>query len=366
MSATRADDSMLDPGALTAALVSVPSVSGQEAALVERIHEILVSWGLDACVSGRNVWCEVTGSRTAVAAPCTLLLQAHIDTVPSSPGWTRDPWDAERTDGRICGLGSNDTKGGAAAMMLATRELAASRDFAGKLLFAATCDEETGGQGLEALRPELPPISGAVIAEPTVLRPASAQRGLMRIVVLVEGRAAHAARPWQGVNAIDLAMEDLAAIRALAASASREHPLLGRATCTATLIEGGTKANVVPAQCRFTLDVRPTPEYPNAWWADEIPKALRHGKVELLRGRMTPVTTDDGDPLVRAALVATGLDAPVQFGGVSDLFHVRDVPGIVLGPGNPEVSHTADEWVEEAAVVRAVNVYRDLATEYLR
>jgi acetylornithine deacetylase len=351
-------DDVLD---LAAAIVAVPSVSGNEAAVVERIRSVLGGWGLAPVVSGRNVWCRVDGARPGR----TLLLQSHIDTVPPSPEWTRDPWNAERRDGRIFGLGSNDTKGGCAAMMCAVRDLAARRDFAGTLLFAATCDEETGGQGLEALRPELPPLSGAVIAEPTVLRPAAAQRGLMRVVVRVEGRAAHAARPWQGVNAIELAMEDLAAVRALAATATREHALLGRATCTPTLIEGGTKANVVPSQVKFTLDVRPTPEHPNAWWADEIPRALRHGKVELLRGRMTPVATDPADPLVVAALAATGLAAPVAFGGVSDLFHVRDVPGIVLGPGNPEVSHTADEWVEEAQVVRAVSVYRDLAGSYL-
>jgi acetylornithine deacetylase/succinyl-diaminopimelate desuccinylase-like protein len=78
------------------------------------------------------------------------------------------------------------------------------------------------------------------------------------------------------------------------------------------------------------------------------------------------VTTDPRDPLVLAALRATGAAAPVAFGGVSDLFHVRDVPGVVLGPGLPHVSHTADEWVDETQVVRAVGVYGDLAREFLR
>jgi acetylornithine deacetylase len=365
----------MDACDLAAELVAIPSVSGNEAAVVERIRAVLDGWGLAPKVSGRNVWCAVAGNR---GPGRTLLLQAHIDTVPSSPEWTRDPWKAERSGSRIWGLGSNDTKGGCAAMMMAVATVSGvsrsgldfpwtgTPDFAGTLLFAATCDEETGGQGLEALRPELPPLNGAVIAEPTQLLVATAQRGLMRIVVRVEGRAAHAARPWQGVNAIELAMEDLAAVRALAASASREHVLLGRATCTPTLIEGGTKANVVPSVAKFTLDVRPTPEHPNAWWADEIPKALRHGKVELLRGRMTPVATDAADPLVAAALAATKSGAPVAFGGVSDLFHVRDVPGIVLGPGNPEVSHTADEWVDEQAVRTAWRTYAQLVGEYLR
>lgn len=364
MKGPRRPDTPGDVLGLAARLVAIPSVSGSEADVVEAIREQLDAWGLAPTVSGRNVWCAVAGRDAAAPGARTLLLQGHVDTVPPSPAWTRPPHGAERSGGRLHGLGSNDTKGGVAAMLSAVRDLAASRAFRGTLVFAATCDEETGGQGLEALRPELPRLTGAVIAEPTELLPAAAQRGLMRIVVRVEGRAAHAARPWQGRNAIELAMEDLAAVRAIAAD--RVHPLLGRATCTPTLIEGGTKANVVPARCRFTLDVRPTPEHDNAWWAERIPAALLHGEVELLRGRMTPVATDPADPLVRAALRAAGAEAPAAFGGVSDLFHVRDVPGVVLGPGIPAVSHTADEWVEEAQVVRAVGVYRDLATEYLR
>ena len=94
-------------------------------------------------------------------------------------------------------------------------------------------------------------------------------------------------------------------------------------------------------------------------------RAVR-GKIEVERGRITPVHTDVADPLVVAALAATGTNAPVGFGGVSDLFHVRDVPGIVLGPGLPEQSHVADEWIAESAVERAVGVYERLAREYLR
>lgn len=351
-----------DPIELLVRLVETPSVSGNEAAVVELIRAELASIGLAPKISGRNVWCVVEGRRPGR----TLLFEPHIDTVPSSPAWTTDPWKAVRGNGRVQGLGANDVKGGAAAMIFAIRELVKDRDFAGTLVFAACCDEETGGQGLEVLRAELPKLDGAVIAEPTSLRVCTAQRGLMRFVIAVKGRAAHAARPWQGENAIELAQEDLAAIAALRATATREHALLGRATCTPTLIEGGTKANVVPALCRFTLDVRPTPEHPNAWWADAIPKALKRGTVELMRGRMTPVVTDLAAPLVTAALAATGTKEPAAFGGVSDLFHVRDVPGIVLGPGLSEQSHVADEWIEEAQVVAAVGVYERLARAYLR
>jgi acetylornithine deacetylase len=350
---------MTDPIDLLVRLVETPSVSGNEAAVVELIRAELATLGLAPTVSGRNVWCALEGRRPGQ----TLLWEAHVDTVPSSAQWTTDPWKGMRAGGRVQGLGANDVKGGAVAMLFALRELARDRDFAGTLVFAACCDEETGGQGLEVLRKELPRIDAAVIAEPTHLRVATAQRGLMRVVVCCDGKAAHAARPWQGVNAIELAMKDLAAIRAI--DAPLANSVLGRATCTPTLIEGGTKANVVPGHCRFTLDVRPTPEHDNAWWEAEIREATT-GRIETMRNRITPVWTDPGDPLVVAAIAATTTSEPIGFGGVSDLFHVRDVPGIVLGPGLSEQSHVVDEWIEEAQVVAAISVYRELARGWLR
>src|SRR6185295_11692700 len=156
---------------------------------------------------------------------------------------------------------------------------------------------------------------------------------------------------------------DLAAIRAI--EAPKVNAVLGRATCTPTLVEGGTKANVVPGHCRYTLDVRPTPEHDNAFWERSIRAAVK-GRVEVMKNRITPVWTDPADPLVVAALAATGASDPGSFGGVSDLFHVRDVPGIVLGPGVSEQSHVADEWIEESQVLRAIPVYRELARNWLR
>lgn len=348
-----------DPAELTVRLVEIPSVSGGEKAVVGFIHEGLRSLGLEPTLSGRNVWCAVEGQRPGDR---TLLLNAHIDTVPPAPGWTTDPWRAKRSDGRIQALGANDTKGGCAGMICAVAELARERDFAGTLLFAATCDEETGGEGLEVLRPELPPITGAVVAEPNGLVPATAQRGMMRIVVSCQGQAAHAARPWQGRNAIEMALQDIQAL--LAIRAPEKHPLLGRATLTPTLIEGGHGRNVVPEHCRFTIDVRPTPNYPNSWWEEQIRAAVQ-GDFEEFKGRMVPVETPSDDPLVVAALEACGAAEPVPFGGASDLFFVRDVAAIVMGPGRPDQSHQADEWVEESQVRRARDVYAALARGYL-
>jgi acetylornithine deacetylase len=348
-----------DPVELLERLVEKPSVSGSEGPVIGFIAGQLRHWGLAPVVSGRNVWCRLDG---AAGFGRTLLFESHVDTVPPSPSWTVDPWRARRFDGRLQGLGSNDTKGSTAGMLCALRDLSRRNDFKGTLVFAATCDEETGGQGLEVLRPELPAIDGAVIGEPTVLRVASAQRGYLRLEVTCEGKAAHAARPWQGVNAIELALADLNAIREI--ETPDAHPVLGVTTRTISLIAGGVKSNVVPARCTYTVDIRPTPLYDNAWWEARLREVVK-GRIDVLRARMVPVETSPTDPLVQAGLAATQSTDPVAFGGVSNLFFVRDVSGFVLGPGRPEQSHQADEWIEEEQVRRSVGVYTDIARRYL-
>ena len=231
----------------------------------------------------------------------------------------------------------------------------------GTVIFAATCDEETGGEGLEALRREMEPPDAAVVGEPTNLRAATAQRGLIRIEAVSEGRAAHAARPHQGENAIYKALEDVQRLREW--SFTKTHPLLGLPTVVVTQIQGGVSRNMVPPSCRFTVDVRTTPIYDNDFFVPELRRRIR-SQVPTLRGRMTPVETRSDDRLVQAALGATGTAEPVGFGGVSDMFHVRDIPCLVLGPGEPEQSHQSDESVPLDQVVRAGEVYRDLAARW--
>jgi acetylornithine deacetylase len=344
---------MLDPVAVLKELVAIPSVSGQEAALLARLADLLRGEGAAPTISGRNLY-AVAGSGPA------LLLNAHVDTVPPSEAWRADPFTPVEAGGRLTGLGSGDDKASVAAMACAFLAHARS-GAAGTLVFAATCDEETGGEGLEVLRREMPAVDAAVIGEPTNLRVATAQRGLIRIEAVAEGRAAHAARPHQGVNAVYKAMDDVQRLREM--HFTREHPLLGLPTVVVTQIQGGVSRNMVPPSCRFTVDVRTTPLYDNDFFVPELRRRIR-SQVPTLRARMIPVETRPDEKIVQAALAATATEAPVGFGGVSDLFHVRDLPAVVLGPGEPEQSHQANESVPLDQVARAVGVYGDLARRW--
>jgi len=326
-------------------LVRLPSVSGDERRCVELLADLLPG----AVVSGRNVW-AARGDGDEDAR--TLLLNSHTDTVPASAEWTRDPHAADLRDGKVHGLGSNDAKGPLAALVCAFLE--AELPAGVRLVIAATCDEETGGEGLGVLRPDLPRIDAAVVGEPTRLRVCSCQRGLLRLRLRAGGRRAHAARPWQGENAIEKAARDVGRLAALDLP---EHPLLGPATLQVTMIEGGVKTNVVPPACVLEIDARTLPSLDNATLEARVRETVE-SEVELVSDRFVPVETAPDERIVRAALAATGTDAPQAFGGVSDFFHVRDVPAVVLGPGRPEQSHAADEWIEVAQLERGVAAYR--------
>jgi acetylornithine deacetylase len=345
---------MIDPLALLRELVAIPSVSGSEGPALERLAAALKGEGLAPTISGRNLWVAVGTGRPVI------LLAAHIDTVPPTDSWTRKPFEPVEEGGRLYGLGSGDDKASVAAMAAAVAALAA-KPATGTVLFAATCDEETGGHGLEVLRRELPPADAAVIGEPTDLKIATAQRGLIRIEAVAEGKAAHAARPHQGVNAIYKAMEDVRRLQDM--HWVKEHPLLGFPTVVVTQIQGGVSRNTVPPACRFTVDVRTTPQYDNDYFVPELRRRIR-SQVPTLKARMTPVETNPDDKVVAAALAAAGCEKPVGFGGVSDLFHVRDIPAVVFGPGEPPQSHQADESVPVEHVPRAAAIYEDLARRW--
>lgn len=335
-----------------AEFVSIRSVSGEEAALADRIAGLCAEAGVSPERPGRNVW-----ARRGEGAPC-LLLNSHLDTVPAVEGWTSDPWTPRIEGDRLFGLGANDAKASLAALLEAF--LTASLPARGSLLFAGTCDEETGGEGLEKLAPTLS-FDAAVVGEPNGFAPAIAQKGLVKVKLIARGRAGHAARPHLAENAIVLAAKDILALEAMELSA--EDPYLGRPTVTATIVRGGERSNVMPDRCEVTVDARTIGAFDN----DAMIAAIRgrvRSEVEVLSKRLRPVAGDPCWKIARAASQAAG-GAPIGgFPSVSDLAHLAGTPAVVFGPGEPGQSHAADESVSVSAVASAPGVYRRAIAAY--
>ena len=335
-----------------AEFVSIRSVSGEEERLAGRIAEICEETGIAATRRGRNVF----ASRGA-GSP-RLMLNSHLDTVPAVEGWTADPWTPRLEGGRLIGLGANDAKASVAAMLEAF--LTSPLPLAGSLLFAATCDEETGGAGMEKLVNEIS-FDAAIVGEPNDFAVAIAQKGLVKLKLVARGRSGHAARPDQADNAIARAARDVQAIESLEFPV--EDPHLGRPTAAVTLIAGGMKSNVIPDRCEMTVDARTIPDFDNDAMLAAVRKVVS-SDVAVLSSRFQPVKGDPQSRIARAALTAVPGREVTGFRSVSDLAHLAGRPAIIFGPGSPGQSHRADESIALEALTDAPEIYRRTIAAY--
>jgi acetylornithine deacetylase len=329
--------------------VAIPSVSGDEGRLADRIVGICREAGIIAARQGRNVV-----AHRGDGAP-RLLLNSHLDTVPPVEGWTADPWSPRLSDGRLVGLGSNDAKASVAAMLEAF--LTAPLPDSGSLVFAATCDEETGGEGRETLAAGLA-FDDAIVGEPNGFAVAVSQKGLVKLRLTARGRAGHAARPHLADNAIVRAAKDVLAVEGLEFTV--EDPLLGKPTAAVTIVQGGVRSNVVPDRCEMTVDARTIGGFDNEAMIAGIRKAVSSG------GGFRRASGPSGAIRVadRAGGAVRGRRREILGASVSDLAHLRGKPAIVFGPGAPSESHRADESIALDALVAAPDIYRRTIAAY--
>lgn len=342
-------------------LVRFPSLSGQEKAIADHLEDFVSGFEVRADRFDDNVYFWIGDGDD------TLLLNTHLDVVPPSEGHPYEPFEPVEVGGRIYGRGTVDAKASVAAMTTALLSLAHDgwTPPGGRAMVALTTHEESGGShnGLERLRPQLPPLSAAVVGEPTDLHPCVAQKGLLILTVRSRGRSAHAARPHLGENAVLKASRDLHRLQSL--TLDREDPFLGAPTMTVTTIEGGSARNVVPDLCTFTLDIRTTPAYSHEELIEQITGYLE-SEVEVHSKRIVPAATPPDATIVRACLEANPSAVPFGSPTASDWIYLEDVPTVKLGPGSSELSHTPHESISIEELRRAVEVYRDIIRAYFR
>lgn len=337
-------------------LVSIPSESGKEEAVVARVAGEMESLGLKPSVSGRNVTAMLDGGDGPL-----LLLNSHTDTVPVGLGWTRNPLG--ETDGsRLYGRGSNDAKGCVSAMLHGAVQAFKAKAPKGKVLLAFSCEEEVLGQGLEKLLPTLPKPDAAVVGEPTGLSPAVAQKGLLLLEILAAGRSAHAA--WGGgVNAVEAAARDVLALAKL--SIPGEHPVLGKTSLAVTQIAGGQRHNVIPDSCKLVVDIRTVPSVSPEDIIALVKKSVE-GQVNVRSNRLGSVETDPAHPIVKAALAANPAGKAYGSPTLSDWVFLKGIPTVKAGPGDSTRSHTPDEFLESGELEAGAAFYQDLIHRYFK
>ena len=327
-------------------LIEIPSVSGQEKDAADYLEGWLAGEGLAPHRLLNNVWLE---SEPAGTKP-TLMLNAHIDTVKPAASYTRNPFGASLEGDILYGLGSNDDGGSLVALLAAFSELA-SRPQPYRLVWSATAQEENSGRlGLEAILPRIGEIALAVVGEPTGMRMAVAERGLMVLDCTACGKSGHAARD-EGDNAIYRAMRDMEWFRTY--QFEKVSPYLGRTKMSVTMVSAGSQHNVIPDRCDFVVDIRPNGICSNQEILDTVrsnvsstvvPRSMLH----------SGFCIDENSPVVVRGR-SMGLEAygsPTSSNGT-----LLSCPTLKIGPGESSRSHSADEFILIPEIVSGTEIY---------
>lgn len=340
-------------------LVATPRTSRNEGAAADLVYAFLEARGCRPQRTGNNVWALC---RCNIADAPTVMLNAHLDTVPAASAYTRNPHEPAVEGECLYGLGANDD--GASVVALVHTFIAEKDDgnLPYNLLLALTAEEEVGGEG--GMRMLLPALAAlgltpdmAIVGEPTGMQAAVAERGLVVLDCITAGIAGHAARDDGSANAIYRAMDDIRTMTGY--RFQRTSQALGPIRVSVTMIEAGTRHNVIPDSCRWVADVRTTDAYTNAETAAMLAAAVStHTTATPRSTRVHASALAPEHPLYRAAM-AVGMPLFAS-ATTSDMSLLHGIPALKTGPGDSTRSHRADEFIRISELADAIPAYRAL------
>ncbi len=347
----------LDPSAdlltLFRAIVDVPSASGDETALADLVERSLAGLAhLEVLRDG-----DAVVARTHAGRARRVVVAGHLDTVPIA-GNLPSRVDG---DGVVWGRGTVDMKGGVAVILALAATLAEPvHDVTWVLYDHEEVAAELNGLGrVAAGHPDWLAADFAVLAEPTAAGVEGGCNGTLRALVRVPGVAAHSARAWTGVNAIHRAGEVLRRLEAYRPRTVTVDGLAYREGLNATLISGGTAANVIPDWCTVTVNYRFAPSTSPAQAEAHVREVLDGFDVEIAdvaAGARPGLDDPAARDFVAAVLGTTGREPTAKLGWTDVArFAALGIPAVNFGPGDPLLAHTADERcpIDQVEQVRA-------------
>ncbi len=304
----------------------------------------------------------------AVRGTPRILFNFHLDTVPDTDGWSRDPFALTILGERAVGLGACDIKGALACM------LDAAARTTGDLAVLVTTDEEAGvGRAVRAFLASQHGFDAAIVAEPTACQAVAAHRGIITARAVFRGVAGHASE--------QRVLEDSAnhrAVRWMARCLQKADSWSGLERDGLTgvplnfgRVEGGIKPNMIAERCEIRLGLRTLPGQSGAALLEELQAEapadhLLEWQTTFSAPPLPAAAGQAGNP--GSALIAKlGLDAggAVGFWSEAALFSEAGLPAIVLGSGDIAQAHTADEWVALEQLQQLRTCYEKLVSHGL-
>ena len=344
-------DLTLSASALTAALVDIPSASGSEMRLADEVEAALKD--CDHLRVDRDG--DAVIARTELGRPRRLLLAGHLDTVPVADNLP------SRSDGdRIYGCGTSDMKSGVAVMLRIAAGVGEPKD---DMTYVFYDNEET-----DAAKNGLGRVSRnhrdwldadlALLMEPTLNRVEAGCQGTLRVLVALPGRRAHSARSWLGDNAVHKAGEVLTRLSQYDARRIEIDGCEFREGLNAVRIEGGVSGNVVPDRCTITVNFRFAPDRSEEQALEHVQQVLAPYEcvvTDMAPGAMPGLT----EPAVADFVQAVGLEPSAKLGWTDVArFAALGVPALNFGPGDPNLAHSREEYVESGRITECERMLR--------
>ena len=357
-------------------MVAIKSPSFEEDAVCSHICE----WMSQKDIRHRRIGNNIIAEHIIDAEKPVLMLCAHIDTVSPSPDYSFDPYNPDyekaaesvslllgkhvKPDEIVAGLGSNDD-GASVVTMIAVYRYFTERHVVSpeetekhpNMILVLTCEEERSGKnGMTGLWPELSKkVTHAIIGEPTGMKCATSERGLLVIDAEAHGKSGHAARN-EGENALYIALEDIERLRKH--EFAKISPRMGKVNLNVTQINAGTAHNVIPDRCTFVIDIRPTEQYTNEEILEELKSICRSElKPRNLQNRSSATHEDSRLQKIVEDLGIETFSSPTT----SDWMRIG-CDAIKMGPGESQRSHRKDEYVTVEEIEKGINTFINTIT----
>ncbi len=338
--------------------------------LIEYVRDHLKWMGIDTRLSYDAEKRKANLFATVGEAPGRgIVLCGHTDVVPvDGQAWDSDPFVARIADGRIYGRGAVDMKGFIAAS-LAMLPAFMQTNMRQPLHLALTYDEEIGCVGVQTLIRDLEAANihpaGCFVGEPTRMQVMTGHKGMRVTRCRVRGMEAHSSMAPEAVNAIEYAGRLIENIRGLAGNLRAEGPFdpvfkVPHTTMQTGSIHGGTAPNIVPKDCEFIFDCRTLPQSNSDELINQVKAHAEMLKLEMLKiseqsditfetlANAAPLATSDEAPIVYLGktLARNNLLGRVSFATDAGWLHQAGIPCVVVGPGDIEVAHKPNEFIE--------------------
>lgn len=330
-------------------LIATPSPSGEEKHASDFIENFLSEYyAIRTIRKFNNIWCY---NKCFDLKKPTVLLTSHIDTIYPHDNWTRDPFIASIYEGKIYGLGSNDSGASLVALLSAFLYFYDWKGLPFNLCLAVTAEEQNSGKnGLRSILSDLMPISFAILGEPTDMDMAIEEMGAIVLDCTSGGISAHAISS-DADNPIYRAMKDIAWF------SSFQFPVHGSdhqaVKMTVTEISGGVRHNIVPGECSFTVDIR----FDHHYTEKEIMNIIRNHtfcQTSIRTNLVTPSAIDLNHPLV---ISGKQIGRNTFFSPTSSERSLLHMPSLKMGPGSASRSLMNDEYVYLSEVTEGTALY---------